>query len=245
MDLIAYLVSEVTTQKLLLFLVLSAGPTLFWLLLCLRLDRMSPEPKYQIFKIFIWGAVLTLPIIFIAGYLTKLVEGSSYFSAIVSIFVLSFLIDGLIEESGKYIILRFRTYKSLYFDELRDGFIYGMVLGLGLAFVENILYGLVVGNIGEGSTTILLRGVTTTLLHFLTGGIIGYYVALAKFSKIKGKFVSLKGVFLAILLHGLYNTIVRFDWWWNMIPLALVLLTVYIIVLVKIKKLNGPQAPRH
>lgn len=249
MSLITYLSEQVTLGQLSLFLLLSGGPTLLWFLLCLRLDRSAPEPKYQIFKTFVLGAMVTIPIIFIAGYLTNLVKASPYLSGIVSILILSFLIDGLIEELAKYGILRFKIYKSLYFDELRDGFIYGMILGLGLAFVENILYGLLSGSLTQASSTILLRGFTTTLLHFLTGGIIGYYLALSKFSYSGSKFfrnLGGQGVFLAVLLHGLYNTIVRFGWWWNLIPLVLLLLITYIVILKKIKSLPADlQAPKH
>jgi len=237
MDLINYLIKEVTWQKSVLFLLLSAGPTLLWLLVCLRFDRPAPEPKIQILKTFFWGAFITIPIVFIAGYLSGLIAGSSFLSALAIILILSFLIDGLIEELVKYVILRFRVVKSLYFDELRDGFIYGMVLGLGLAFVENILYGFISGGIVEGASTILIRGFTTTFLHFLTGGIIGYYLGLVKFHS-KNNFVAIQGLLLAILIHGLYNTIVRFGWWWNIIPLAVLLLVTYIFILTKIKTLK-------
>ncbi|MCH7758932.1 PrsW family intramembrane metalloprotease [Patescibacteria group bacterium] len=242
MNLVNYLISEITWRELVLFLFLSGGPTLFWLLLCLRLDRSAPEPRFQIFKTFLLGVMITIPLIFVAGYLTNLVEKSSYISGVFSIFILSFLVDGLLEESAKYGILRQYVVTSLYFDELRDGFIYGMVLGLGFAFVENILYGIITTSIGQGSSTILLRGFTTTLLHFLTGGIIGYYLGLAKFSKDKVSkrkeyFIAFQGIFLAILLHGLYNTIVRFGWWWNLIPLVLLLLITYLVILAKIRRI--------
>ena len=99
MDLVNYLISEITWQELLLFLFLSGGPTLFWLLLCLRLDRSAPEPTFQIFKTFLLGALITIPLIFLAGFLTNLVETSSYISGVTSILIFSFLVDGLLEES--------------------------------------------------------------------------------------------------------------------------------------------------
>ena len=220
-----------------MFLILSAGPTLIWLIICLRLDKDAPEPKNQVVKTFFFGVVITIPIILIAGYLTDLIKGIPYFSDIAIIFILSFLIDGLIEEFAKYIILFKWVYKSLHFNELRDGFIYGMIIGLGLAFVENILYGIASSNIGTGVITVLLRGFITTLLHFLTGGIIGYYIALVKFHS-KPHSTALYGLGIAVLLHGLYNTIVRFGWWWNIFPLLIILLLTYIIILIRIRKMK-------
>ena len=242
-----YLITQASWQNSILFLLLSAGPTLLWLFICLRLDRAAPEPGLQIFKIFLWGCLITIPIIPLAGYLTRLVQGSSWFGPVSLIIVLSFLIDGLIEESSKYLVLRFKTYPSVHFDELRDGFVYGMTLGLGLAFVENVLYGFLVGGLMAGAGTILLRGFTSTFMHFLSGGIIGYHLGLVKFNPVKRpKLIILRGLILAILFHGLYNTIVRFGWWWNLIPLVLLLIGVYLMIFKKIKKISqsDPQVPK-
>jgi len=242
-----YLIEQANWQNSALFLLLSAGPTLLWLFVCLRLDKAAPEPGLQIFKTFVWGCLITIPIIPLAGYLTRLVQVTSWFGSISLIIILSFLIDGFIEETSKYLILRYRTYRSVHFDELRDGFVYGMSLGLGLAFVENLLYGFLVGDLMIGASTILLRGFTSTFMHFLAGGIIGYHLGLVKFNPVKRpKLIIFRGVIIAILFHGLYNTIVRFDWWWNLIPLAILLIGVYFLIFKKIKFISqsDPQAPK-
>ena len=247
MDLIKYLIEEVDWQNSLVFLVLSGGPTLFWLLLCLKFDRAAPEPRLQILRIFLWGCLITLPIIFLAGYLTRFVEDVLYLYPVLVILILSFLVDGLIEESAKYLILRWQIYESSHFDELRDGFVYGMTLGLGLAFVENILYGFLSGDLMAGASTILMRGFTSTFMHFLSGGIIGYHLGLIKFSSVKNpKLIIWRGLILAILFHGLYNTIVRFGWWWDIIPLAVLLIGVYLVIFRKFKRLSklGLQVPK-
>ncbi|MBL7053780.1 PrsW family intramembrane metalloprotease [Patescibacteria group bacterium] len=238
MNLIKFFIEQVSYQEFFLYFVLSAGPTLLWLLVCLWLDRDAPEPKIAILKIFLWGVMITFPLIYISGYLTRTVNKITHINTIINIFMLSFLIDGFIEESAKYFILRFRSYKSKYFDELRDGFVYGMILGLGFAFSENFLYGIVDTSISSGMSTVLVRGVTTTFLHFLTGGIIGYYIALVKMKSISN-LAGLKGLGLAILLHGFYNAIIRFEVWWSIFPLAFILIFVYILCFLKIKSLTN------
>jgi len=242
-----YLAEQANWQNSIVFMLLSAGPTLFWLFICLRLDKAAPEPGLQIFKTFLWGCLITIPIIPLAGSLTRLVQDTSWFGSISLIIILSFLIDGFIEETSKYLILRYRTYRSVHFDELRDGFVYGMVLGLGFAFVENVLYGFLIGDLMTGASTILLRGFTSTFMHFLAGGIIGYHLGLVKFNPVKKpKLIIFRGVIIAILFHGLYNTIVRFDWWWNLIPLAILLIVVYFLIFKKIKFISRSdlQAPK-
>ncbi len=242
MDLFNYLINQANWQNSIVFLLLSTGPTIIWFLICLGFDRSAPEPGLQILKTFLLGCLITLPIIPIAGNLTHLIEAIPWLGPVATIFILSFLIDGFIEEFSKYAVLRLGIYKSVHFDELRDGFIYGMVLGLGFAFVENILYGFVAGGLMSGIGTILLRGFTSTFMHFLSGGIIGYHLGLVKFNKEKKSgLIIFRGLILAILFHGFYNTIVRFGWWWNLIPLALLLLIVYIFILRKIKEISKPR----
>src|SRR6056297_1434906 len=132
---------ESSLGSILFFLLLSSGPTILWLTICLWLDKQQPEPKHQILKIFLTGGLVTMPLLIVAGFLTGIIK--NYFvSNLLNILLLSFLIDGCVEEFTKYIVLRVSIVRYKYFDELRDGIIYGMVLGLGFAFVENILYGL-------------------------------------------------------------------------------------------------------
>jgi len=226
-------------QNFLIYLLFSALPIGIWLLVCLRLDRSAPEPAGQIFRVFLLGVLVTIPLMLITGNLTNWAEKNLILGSFLMILLSSFLIDGLFEELGKYIIFRLGIYKTRHFNQVRDGFIYGMTLGLGFAFSENVLYGFLSPDIWAGTNLILLRGLTTTLLHFLAGGIIGYYWGLVKFNSQHSKYFSLNGLFLAILLHGLYNTIVRFNWYWNIIPLGILLIGIYIVVLRRIKRTSN------
>src|SRR6056297_774711 len=213
MNFLINIIKQSSLSSILFFIMLSAGPALIWLFICLWLDRKQPEPKKQIIKTFFIGMVATIPLLFIAGFLSSFVKAINL-STLLSILALSFLIYGLVEELAKYIILRVSVVKFHYFDELRDGLIYGMVLGLGLAFIENILYGLVAG-VAKGASLVLLRGFSTTLLHFLTGGIIGYFITLAVVSPYKrGKYMSYLGFLIAILAHGGYNVVTRLGLTW-------------------------------
>ena len=224
-------------QNFLIYLLFSALPVGIWLLVCLRLDRSAPEPAGQIFRVFLLGALVTIPLMLITGNLTNWGEESLTLSPVLMILFCSFLIDGLFEESAKCVIFRLGVYNARHFNQLRDGFIYGMTLGLGFAFSENILYGFLSPNVWSGTNLILLRGLTTTLIHFLAGGIIGYYWGLVKFNPKHSRYLFLRGLLWAFLLHGLYNTIVRFDIYWNIIPLGILLIGVYIVILRRIKRM--------
>ncbi len=224
-------------QNFLIYLLFSALPIGIWFLVCLRLDRSAPEPAGQILRVFLLGALVTIPLMLITGNLTDWSENTLVLNPLIMILLCSFLIDGLFEELAKYVIFRLGVYRIQHFDQIRDGFIYGMTLGLGFAFSENILYAFLSPNMWLGTSLILLRGLTTTLVHFLAGGIIGYYWGLVKFNRQPLRYLALKGLLLAFLFHGLYNTIVRFGWYWNILPLSVLLIWVYIMILRCIKRM--------
>jgi len=123
-----------------------AGPTVFWLLLCLWFDRKQPEPAHQLFKTFLFGCLLATILVYIAGPISSLVKKIFINQPILKIFILSFLVDALIEEFAKIGLFNFKVYHLKSFDEPIDGIIYGLVLGLGFAFVENIFYGLAISS---------------------------------------------------------------------------------------------------
>lgn len=231
--------------NIVLFSIAGALLCLFWLFLCLRLDREAPEPKRQIIRIFLWGGFVVFPVLLIAGPINSIISQTKWLSETIKIFVLSFLIDGLIEEWAKYSILSDKVYHSKHFDEPRDGIIYGMLAGLGFSFIENFLYSLTFIGLKEGMFYVVLRGLTTTFMHLLAGGIIGYYFGLAKFFKSnpdksarnQHKIIFV-GLGLAILFHGLYNTIVRFGYVWTIVPLAVLLIGAYLAIMLGLRRMN-------
>jgi len=227
--------------NLFIYFVISLIISFIWLSVCLYFDRKKPEPAKQIIKIFFWGLIAVFPVLFIGGPISNLII-SLNLSHIVEIIILSFFIDALFEEGTKFLILFKSIYRSKFFDEPRDGMIYGITLGLGFAFLENILYGLFFKNLVVGTEIIILRGVSTTLVHFLAGGIVGYFFGLAKFlphlSKQKRNWLIIWGLILAIIFHGFYDMFLRFEAVWCLIPISILLITTYFFILKNIQKLS-------
>jgi protease PrsW len=77
-----------------------------------------------------------------------------------------------------------------------------VMISLGFATVENIAY--VFGNEGQELRIAIMRMFTAIPLHAVCGVILGYFVGLAKFSDDKQPLLY-KGLFLAVLIHALYN----------------------------------------
>jgi RsiW-degrading membrane proteinase PrsW (M82 family) len=125
-----------------------------------------------------------------------------------NIIVNAFISTALVEESIKYLAVRAKAYNSRNFSETIDGIVYGVAAGLGFATVENILY---VFGFGTVSTAIV-RAFLSVPSHAAYGGIMGFYLGLAKsrgdgLSKQNERTLVMRGLIIAIMLHGLYDTI--------------------------------------
>ena len=186
-----------------LYIVFGILPSLIWLNFYLRRD-VGPEPKLMILKIFCYGMLATIPAIFletaIFGEFSKLNFSSSV------IFILNiFLGVALVEESLKFLAVKFGVLKNPEFDEPVDAMIYMITAALGFAAVENVLILLNLKPLSEIFGVSLFRFLGATFLHTLSSGICGFFIGLSFFNtKGRGKLVSL-GLVLAILLHGFYN----------------------------------------
>jgi len=186
-----------------LYIVFGILPSLIWLNFYLRRD-VGPEPKVMILKIFCYGMLATIPAIFletaIFGEFSKLNFSSSV------IFILNiFLGVALVEESLKFLAVKFGVLKNPEFDEPVDAMIYMITAALGFAAVENVLILLNLKPLSEIFGVSLFRFLGATFLHTLSSGICGFFIGLSFFNtKGRGKLVSL-GLVLAILLHGFYN----------------------------------------
>jgi RsiW-degrading membrane proteinase PrsW (M82 family) len=236
---------------LLIFFILNNLFAFIWLTFYLFLDRKEPEPKREILRIFFWGSFIVLPVLLITGPIAFFLNKINY-NKIVYAVIFSFLIDGLIEEFAKFIVISEKVFSSKYFDEIRDGLIYGMTVGLGFAFLENIFYSLLFKDLKEGIFFVSLRNITSTFMHFLSAGIIGFHFSVVKFfsekkSKLKKKILLSQGLFLAILFHGTYNALLRFESNWCIFPLIILLIGSYSLIFYnlrkaeKIKKLSGQK----
>lgn len=110
------------------------------------------------------------------------------------------------EEGTKYLAARSIFHHEKEFDELTDAMIYLITVALGFAASENILItsAFLLEHPGESIISIIiLRGVGATLLHALSSGIVGYFLARSYF--LKEKYSLAKGLFFATAIHTFFN----------------------------------------
>ncbi len=231
---------QFSVSNFLFYIIFSSIPAFGWLLVCLYFDRQAPEPKMEIWRMFFSGLFITLIVFLVTGPLSILIDKILKVSVIITIIIISFFVDSLIEELAKYFTLRIGMYSRAVFDEPRDGMIYGMTVGIGFAFMESVLYATASSRFIEGLSLVFLRAISVSFMHFLAGGIIGYYLGLAKFIKEtpgKQRILVFQGLFLTTIFHGLYNTIVRAGSIWCLLPMSLLLIVTYIFILKGLRRL--------
>jgi RsiW-degrading membrane proteinase PrsW (M82 family) len=186
-----------------LSLIIALLPSLIWLLFFLRRD-VHPEPKKMVLKIFSWGALITLPAIFIERGVFELFE----IFGLPRVLYIFFGIAG-VEEILKYLIVKEKVLSDPEFDEPLDSFLYMVISALGFAALENILFffspEIFLLSFEEVLVLASFRFITATFLHALCSGLVGFFIALSCLDMRNQTRLVMSGLGIAIILHGLYD----------------------------------------
>lgn len=169
-------------------------------------DKHEKEPKAFLFKNFLLGAIVSIVVTTAIYYLIDQVHTLSNPRSIIQQFIKAFFVVGLTEEFSKYIMVRYYAQPNKEFNEPYDGIVYAVMVSMGFAATENIVY---VFNGGMG--TAILRAFTAVPAHATFAILMGYYMGKAKFSKSKRIQYNLTGLFLAALFHGAYDFFLFID----------------------------------
>jgi len=162
-------------------------------------DKYNREPLGVLILSFFLGAVSIVPAIIIQLALTKPVEKlmgeGIWYTA-----VFSYLVVALSEEGSKFLALRYGPYRRKSFDDPFDGIIYAVVVSMGFATLENIMY---VTSHGVG--TGILRMFLSVPAHATFGVLMGYHLGLAKFIPAEKKKYMFLAIFWPVVFHGTFD----------------------------------------
>jgi RsiW-degrading membrane proteinase PrsW (M82 family) len=181
--------------------VMALVPAFLWLTFFYRQDRLEPEPKSMVLRVFILGGLLAaaigIPLVDNVFHISTWLFSGFWVNILGAILVIGFS-----QEFLKYAAVRFSIYASSEFDEHTDGIIYATSAGLGFATVLNISF--VVGsggvNLGMGAVRIVL----VALAQASFAGITGYFLAKDKLDHKPAWWVP-AGISLAAVLNGVFN----------------------------------------
>jgi protease PrsW len=182
-------------------LFLAIVPAALWLVFFYRQDRLEPEPKVRIAQVFLLALLLAdvVGVRLIRDWM-RLPEWAAL-DARTSLLA-SILVVGFTYQAITYVAVRAVVYATSEFDERMDGIVYGTVAGLGVATLVNLRY--IVENGGVALAPGVIRVTTTTLALASFSGLMGYFMAQAKFEHKPVWWVPL-GLVVAAVLNGLFS----------------------------------------
>ena len=194
----------------LLSLVAAAIPALVYSTVIYWFDHYEKEPGWLLTATFIWGAVPSVILAIIASLLLsaplQLVGGPAAIDTAAAI-----IVAPPVEETVKALALvAIFLFMRHEIDSVLDGIIYGAMVGMGFAMVENFFYFIAIFA-EEGAdawgVTIFLRTIVFGLNHSLFTSASGLGLAISRFSRDKFvRYVAPVGGWCgAVVLHAIHN----------------------------------------
>ena len=180
-------------------LLLAISPVIIIVLYIYFKDKFEKEPIPFLLKNFLLGATVSILItVILGGFVSRLIpliDNTSVFQQ----FLKAFVVVALVEEFSKYVIIRYYSQRSKEYNEPFDGIVYAVMVSMGFAALENVLYVL-----QHGISTGIMRAFTAVPAHATFAILMGYFMGKAKFSKNR-IVLNLMGLFFATLFHGAYD----------------------------------------
>ena len=208
-------------------LLVTIVPSIAILLYFILSDKFK-EPKKIIIITFLLGVLITIP----AGYLNHyIMETFSNQSRVNNALIGGFFAGGLVEETLKFLVLYFYVLREKAFNEPMDAIVYGVLISLGFATLENYEYVFRLAEEYKISSMEMAvgRSYSAIPIHALCGVIMGFYFGMYVFVS-GGKNLSL-ALIVPYIFHGTYNFLVYVSDYYYLIVILIAL--IFSVVLYK------------
>lgn len=167
-------------------------------------DKHEREPIGLLLRAYLYGALAIMVTFFVSKVINQVVTIDE--KDLTEQAIHAFLIVALVEEASKFLFVRGLLYHNVNFNEPFDGIVYSVMVGMGFATFENILYVLNDG-VGVG----IMRMFTAVPAHACFAVLMGFYLGKAKFDHKKGNY-ALYALGVATLFHGAYDYCLFVSW---------------------------------
>jgi RsiW-degrading membrane proteinase PrsW (M82 family) len=161
-------------------------------------DRHEREPVGLLIISFLYGGLSAILTLFISWPVNALILLKP--DDAVHQFFNAFFKVALVEEFSKFFFVRFILYHNRNFNEPFDGIVYAVMVSMGFATLENLVY-----VYQFGLATGIMRMFTAVPAHATFAIIMGFFLGKAKFSHRKVLYYSLMALLAAALFHGSYD----------------------------------------
>lgn len=161
-------------------------------------DKHEREPLGLLVISFLYGGLSTVLTLFISWPVNALILTKE--EDVVHQFFNAFFKVALVEEFSKFFFVRFILFNNRNFNEPFDGIVYAVMVSMGFATLENVLY-----VFQYGFATGVLRMFTAVPAHATFAILMGFFLGKAKFTHRKVFYYSLVALLAASLFHGSYD----------------------------------------
>jgi protease PrsW len=167
-------------------------------------DHHEREPIGLLLRAFLFGILSVIVTLLISSGIDLFVSIDP--SSLSEQAVHAFIIVALVEEFSKFIFVRGILYNSKHFNEPFDGIVYSVMVSMGFATLENVLYAF-----NGGMGTALMRMFTAVPAHATFAVLMGFFLGKAKFEHKKG-YYAFYALGVATLFHGAYDYCLFVSW---------------------------------
>lgn len=220
---------------------LALAPLAFLLWFFYNRDKLNPEPRGLVLKIFGLGILVFIPVFLVRQFIP------------LPAWLMAVVVVPMLAELAKFWVVKAGVYNHPEFDEPVDGIIFAAAAGLGFATLEvigSMLYayfavarlGVPGGALAAAWPAVLsmfaLRGLLTGPGHALWSSLWGYALGMAKFSPpgqgnglVRNGLVR-NGLGAAMLAPAAFNALaLEPSWWLNRVGLVLVIAVLWFVVM--------------
>ena len=211
-------------------------PAILLCVLIYFLDKYERESFPPLAISFGLGMLSALPAVGIQWLAVKAgIEDSNH---ILLLLLNVFIVVALSEEVVKLAALFIYPYRQSFFNEPLDGIVYMLMIGMGFATVENLIYAQ-----KFGMETTLVRSFTAVPAHAIFAVILGYFVGLSKFIDDQKRPLIMKGLFITVLIHGIYDFFLLQEYYDWLMGFGLVTLLLGLVLSWKLIRVHQRRSP--
>lgn len=196
---------------------------------------MEREPKGLILKLFLLGALSTLPAVIVEMVLESLLGRFVVPETFLYHLISSFFIVAGAEEFWKRVMTK-TAWKHPAFNYRFDAVVYAVTAAMGFAALENILYVM-----DSGFSLAVTRATTAVPSHAVDGAFMGIFLGEAKLCEkrgdLKGKKRNLRlSLLVPILCHGFYDFCLFRGTIFSLILFGIFVIAIDVMVILRIER---------
>ena len=182
------------------FIAIALAPGIAICLFIFYKDIYNREPKLNLIVSFFLGCAAIFPAIIFEQRFSYVSNGT-----IEGIALFSYAVVAFSEEFSKFIGFRLYSYNKKSFDEPLDGIVYCVMVSMGFATLENLMYVLKYAEIGQGLEVGIKRMFLSVPAHATFAVVMGYFAGKAKFDSKNSFLLMLTGLLGAVFFHGTFD----------------------------------------